>query len=77
VLVVLPDGNRDLSRIGVETRVIAVSMPNLDNEDVQSAQWEQYVVNVAQVEKSTGYKLLSQLPPPVQGALKQKIDRGR
>ncbi len=76
VLVVLPNGDNDLSRINTRTRVIAVMMPNEENSAVENARWTQYVTSVARIERATGYNLLSVLPAGVQSTLEQKVDRG-
>lgn len=77
VLVVLPRGDDDLARIDADTRVIAVIMPNQESPEIASANWKQYLTNIAEVERATGYNLLAALPAQTQRALKQKVDSGR
>ena len=73
VIVVLPKGNNDLSRITTSTRVIAVNTPNINNI---SSDWTQYICTVKDIENATGYTLLSNLPANVRSALETKKDSG-
>lgn len=66
VLVIIANGNQDLKRINRNTTVISVDMPN-DNSI--SPNWMQYVCTVRDIEKNTGYDLLSGLPKAVQNAI--------
>jgi endonuclease G len=77
VLVVLPTGNNDLTRIKVDTRVIAVMMPNQESEAISNAHWSKYATSIAQIEKVTGYNLLSALPDEIEKVLEEKVDSGR
>jgi endonuclease G len=72
IIVVLPNGNSDLSRITASTRVIAVIMPN--NQTVSSQAWGYYRVSVDEIEALTGYDFLSNVPLAVQNALEVKVD---
>jgi endonuclease G len=74
VIVVLPDGNNDLSRVDNNTRVIAVLMPN-DNS-VNGSNWRNYRVSVDAIENfmGGGFDLLSNLPVAVQQVLESKVD---
>jgi endonuclease G len=73
VIVVLPKGNNDLSRITTSTRVIAVNTPNINTI---SSDWTQYICTVKDIENATGYTLLSNLPASVRSALETKKDSG-
>lgn len=73
VLVVLPIGSNDISRITSSTRVIAVNTPN-DNS--LNSSWGSYRTTVDAIEDATGYDLLSALPSSVQSALEAKTDTG-
>jgi endonuclease G len=73
VIVVLPKGNNDLSRITTSTRVIAVNTPNINTI---SSDWTQYICTVKDIENATGYTLLSNLPANVRSALETKKDSG-
>ncbi len=74
VILVLPKGENDLSRINESTRVIAVSMPN---QNVAAAQnWGEYRVTVNQIETATGYDIFSNIPPAIQNVLEARKDTG-
>lgn len=77
IIVALSVGNSDLQRIDANTRVIAVSMPNRDGQDVANSKWAQWIVSIAELEKATGYDFLPALPDDVERALEQKVDSGR
>lgn len=64
VIVVLPVGSDDVSRINAQTRVIAVWMPNTNAVGDQS--WANYRVSVDEVERQTKFNLLSKVSTHVQ-----------
>ncbi|HEX7414593.1 MAG TPA: DNA/RNA non-specific endonuclease [Bacteroidia bacterium] len=72
VVVVLPDGSNDLSRITTTTRVIAVIMPN--TQSVNTHPWAYYRVSVDQIEALTGYNFLSAVPASIQNAIEAHAD---
>lgn len=74
VIVLLPEGSNDISRITTSTRVIAVLMPNQQNVNVRP--WGYYRVSVDQIEALTGYNILSALPASIQNAIEAKVDKG-
>jgi endonuclease G len=71
IAVIVPVGDNDVSRVSATTRVIAVNTPNA-NTVVRD--WKQYRVTVRDIEKATGYNLLSMLPQAVQDAVETKKD---
>ncbi|WP_295770313.1 DNA/RNA non-specific endonuclease [uncultured Mucilaginibacter sp.] len=73
VIVVLPKGNNDLKRINTATRLIAVITPNNNNVD---ANWTKYITTVREIEKATGYNLLSKVPKEIQDVIEVKMDKG-
>lgn len=73
VLVVLPEGNNDLSRITTDTRVIAVNTPNTNS--VRS-DWTTYLTTVDAIEKATGYDLLYEVPAEIQEVLESRVYKG-
>jgi endonuclease G len=75
VIVVLPRGNDDLSRIDESTRVIAVDMPN--KAGISHDPWQKYITTVRDVEAATEYDLLSEVPKRIQGTIETKRDAGR
>ncbi|MDQ4120766.1 MAG: DNA/RNA non-specific endonuclease [Acidobacteriota bacterium] len=72
VILVLPVGDNDVSRVNTNTRTIAVIMPN--NENIRHHAWEQYIVSVDQVEALTGYNFFSEVPASIQNVIEAKID---
>ncbi len=73
VAVVLPRGDGDLRRVKATTRVIAI---NTENNNGVDADWKKYIVSVRDIEKATGYNLLSALPKAVQDVVEVKKDAG-
>jgi endonuclease G len=72
IIVVMPKGESDVTRITADTLVIAVRIPNGLKEKL--GDWDQYRVTVAAIEAATGYHFFSNLPPDIQTALKSRID---
>ncbi len=73
VVVVLPVGTNDVSRITASTRVIALNTPNNDSLDPD---WGGYRTTVNAIETATGYDLLSAVPSAIQRSLEAKKDTG-
>jgi endonuclease G, mitochondrial len=73
VIVVLPNGDNDLSRITTATRVIAVNTPNINTIN---SDWTQYITSVKAIETATGYSLLTAVPASVRSVLETKVDSG-
>jgi endonuclease G, mitochondrial len=71
VVVLLSNGNNDLSRIDTTTRVIAVNTPN--NNSV-SSDWKTYRTSVDAIETATGYNLLSNVSTSVQSVIEARVD---
>lgn len=71
VAVIIPTGNTDLSRVSSTTRVIAVNTLNINATDKD---WKKYRVTVRDIEKVTGYNLLSNLPQSIQDVIETKVD---
>jgi endonuclease G, mitochondrial len=74
VLLILPDGDDDLRRIGPNTEVVAVYMPN--QQGASAMRWQAYQLSVSELEQKTGLRFFSNLPQDVQAVLKQQT-RGR
>jgi endonuclease G, mitochondrial len=73
VILVLPQGSNDLSRVTTSTRVIAVNTPNINTI---STSWGGYRTTVDAIEASTGYNLFSNLSTTIQAAIESKVDNG-
>ncbi|MEW6060415.1 MAG: DNA/RNA non-specific endonuclease [Bacteroidota bacterium] len=74
VVVVLPEGNNDLSRVTTSTRVIAVDMPNNDALISRTADWKTFRVSIDAVEAATGYDFLSKVSPSIQAVIEATVD---
>jgi endonuclease G len=72
VIVVLPVGSDDISRISAQTRVIAVWLPNTNAFGEKP--WSNYRVSVDEIEKQTGYDLLSKVKESVQKEIEGRVD---
>lgn len=72
IILVLPNGDNDLSRITTTTRVIAVVMPN--TQACSANPWTYYRVSVDSLETLTGYNFLSNVPTDIQNTLEVKVD---
>ncbi|HEY1016637.1 MAG TPA: DNA/RNA non-specific endonuclease, partial [Herpetosiphonaceae bacterium] len=72
VIVVLPNGDNDLSRVSTSTRVIAVNLPN--TQGIRSNSWESYRVSVDSIEALTGYDFLSNVSPAIQSVIEARVD---
>jgi endonuclease G, mitochondrial len=74
VIVILPIGSNDLSRVTAATRIIAVDMPNTQSANAYS--WGTYRTSVDAIEAATGYDILSALPTAIQATLESVADSG-
>ena len=73
VIVVIPNGSSDVSRVTSSTRVIAVNMPNTQSV---ATTWSGYRVSVDAVESLTGYNFLSAVSSTIQGTIESSVDTG-
>ncbi len=71
VIMVIPQGTNDVSRVTSATRLIAVYLPN--NNNVVS-DWRQYRVSVDTVESLTGYDFFSNVPTSIQASIESVVD---
>ncbi|MFL0269735.1 DNA/RNA non-specific endonuclease [Candidatus Clostridium radicumherbarum] len=74
IIVVLPNGNNDVSRVTTSTRVISVLMPN--DQTCNSQPWGYYRTSVDNIESLTGYDFLSSVPTSIQNTIETKVDNG-
>ena len=72
VVIVLPSGTNDVSRVTTSTRTIAVIMPN--TQGIRTADWKTYRVSVDQVETLTGYDFFSNVPASIQNIIESRVD---
>ncbi|KIO77044.1 endonuclease [Pedobacter lusitanus] len=74
VIVVIPDGNNDLSRITSSTRVIAVDTPN--DQGTVNADWKQYLTTVRAIESAAGVNIMSNVSQSIQDVIEARTDSG-
>jgi DNA/RNA endonuclease G (NUC1) len=72
VILVLPSGTDDVSRVANTTRTIAVIMPNTIG--ISGDSWEKYLVSVDDVEALTGYDFFSNVSTPIQAVIESGMD---
>lgn len=72
IVVLLPEGNRDLRRINADTRVIAVDM---DNTVATKSGWRNHRVSVDELEERTGFDFLAPLADRIENAVEAKKNR--
>jgi endonuclease G len=73
VVIVLPAGTNDVSRVTASTRTIAVIVPN--RNDV-SSDWRSYRVSVDAVEALTGFDFFSNVEDSVENSIESGVDAG-
>jgi endonuclease G len=71
VIIVLPVGSNDVSRVTTSTRTIAVVMPNSGSI---GSDWRAYRVSVDQVEAITGFDFFSNVPSAIQNVIEGQVD---
>lgn len=71
VIMVLPAGIDDVSRVTTSTRLIAVDLPN---QNGISTDWRTFRVSVDQIESMTGYDFFSNVPTSIQSVIESIID---
>ena len=71
IIVVMPIGETDPTRITADTPVIAIRVPNGLKEKLDD--WDHYRVTVASIETATGYHFFGNLAPDIQQALKSQV----
>ncbi len=71
VIIVLPIGSNDVSRVTTSTRTIAVVMPNSGSIGTD---WRAYRVSVDQVEAITGFDFFSKVSSGIQAVIEGRVD---
>jgi endonuclease G len=73
VVLIIPNGSDDLSRINRQTRTIGLIMPNFLPLNT-NAPWRQFRVTVDAVENFTGYNFFSNIPKNTQEIIERRRD---
>jgi endonuclease G len=76
VAVILSEGRGDLKRINSKTRVLAVVMPNAEDERLANGDWRAYLTTPSKIQSTIKVDLFSALPANIQKALEAKTDTG-
>jgi endonuclease G len=71
VIIVLPVGTNDVSRVTSTTRTIAIVMPNSGSINTD---WRTYRVSVDQVEAITGFDMFTNVPTLIQNVIEANVD---
>jgi len=71
VIIVLPIGSNDVSRVTTSTRTIAVVIPN---SGTINSDWRTYRVSVDQIEAITGYDFFSNVSSGIQAVIEGRVD---
>ena len=71
VIIVLPIGSNDVSRVTTATRTIAVVIPN---SGTINSDWRSYRVSVDQVEAITGFDFFSSVSSGIQAVIEGQVD---
>ncbi|QNK64360.1 DNA/RNA non-specific endonuclease [Pedobacter sp. PAMC26386] len=74
VIVVIPNGNNDLSRITSSTRVIAVDTPN--DQGTVDTDWKKYLTTVRSIEAASGINIMSNVSQSIQDVIENRTDTG-
>jgi endonuclease G, mitochondrial len=71
VIIVLPVGSNDVSRVTTTTRTIAVVIPN---SGTINSDWRSYRVSVDQVEAITGFDFFANVSSGIQAVIEGRVD---
>lgn len=71
VVVIMDNGDNDISRINENTRVIAVITPNTNTIN---GNWKTYRTSVDAIETATGLDLLTAVPANIQSVIEARVD---
>ena len=74
VIMVLDNGDDDLSRVTTATRFIGVDMPNNNDQISRTDDWKLYRICVDSIEARTGFNFFSNVPNSVQAVIESVTD---
>jgi len=74
VVVILPSGSNDVSRVDTNTRAFAVLTPNVQTAAGLNTAWQTYVCPISQIEQLTGFTFFPNVPAATAKVLKAKVD---
>jgi len=67
VVLVIPKGDNDITRVTAATRTIAVNMPNI--QGIRNNPWQDYLTTVDAVEAMTSYDFFANVPDAIENAI--------
>lgn len=67
VVLVIPKGDDDISRVTAATRTIAVNMPNV--QGIRNNPWQDYLTTVDAIEALTGYDFFANVPDAIENSI--------
>lgn len=71
IIIVLPKGDNDISRITAKTETIAVMVPNVQGCG-KNGSWQQYKVSIDDIENATGLDFLDLLDDKIEDAIEAR-----
>jgi endonuclease G, mitochondrial len=74
VIMVLDDGDNDLKRVSKSTRLIAIDMPNSDDQISRTDDWKNYRTCVDSIEARTDFDFFSNVPTMIQAVIESVVD---
>jgi len=72
VIVILPTGSKDATRVNDNTRTIAVWMENRNT--IKSQPWSTYRTSIREIERRTGLDFLSNVPQAIRDIIETRTD---
>jgi DNA/RNA endonuclease G (NUC1) len=72
VVLVIPKGENDISRVTAATRTIAIMMPNI--QGIRNNDWHQYLTTVNAVEAQTGYDFFANVSDAIENSIEAGTD---
>ncbi len=72
VILVMPEGADDVTRIDARTRVISVLLPN--ENGIRDRDWKSFRTSVDAIQKATGYTFFANVPDAVRSKLATHVD---
>jgi endonuclease G, mitochondrial len=74
VIMVLDEGDNDLKRVTTSTRLIAIDMPNNNDQISRTDDWQSYRICVDSIEARTGWNFFSNVPDSIQSFIEPVTD---
>ena len=72
VVLAIPQGEGDLSRVDESSVIIAINVPNKMGMQ-KTGDWEQFLCSVDEIEELTGYDFFELLPDDIENKLEAKV----